>query len=205
MLNWIWLGLMAVALAVAIVTGTPDKLTAGAIDGATTAVQVSLGLIGIMSLWLGMMRVAEKAGMVTLLSRAIAPILRRIFPGVPAGHPAIGAIAMSLAANALGLNNAATPLGIKAMEELETLNARPGTATNAMVTFLSVLTAGVQLIPATAIGVLVASGSGSPTSIIGTTLVATFAGTLAGIVAALTLQRFFPVVDEKASGAGDEA
>ncbi|MGK2856718.1 MAG: nucleoside recognition domain-containing protein [Thermoanaerobaculia bacterium] len=204
MLNWIWLGLMVVALAVAVVTGTPDKLTAGAIEGASTAVQVSIGLIGIMALWLGMMRVAEKAGLVTLLSRLIAPILRRLFPGVPPDHPAIGAIAMSLAANALGLNNAATPLGIKAMEELESLNPRPGTATNAMVTFLSVLTAGVQLIPATAIGVLVASGSGSPTSIIGTTLVATLAGTTAGIVAALVLQRFFPV-GEKEPEPGDPA
>ena len=204
MLNWIWLGLMAVALAVAVVSGTPDKLTAGAIDGASTAVQVSLGLVGIMSLWLGMMRVAERAGLVTLLSRAIAPILRLIFPGVPADHPAIGAIAMSLAANALGLNNAATPLGIKAMEELETLNPRPGTATNAMVTFLSVLTAGVQLIPATAIGVLVASGSNMPTSIIGTTLVATAAGTLAGVVAALTLPRLFPAGEEQ-PGEGDDA
>jgi spore maturation protein A len=203
MLNWIWLGLMAVALAVAVARGTPDALTAGAIDGASTAVQVSLGLVGIMSLWLGMMRVAEKAGMVTLLSRAIAPILRLIFPGVPADHPAIGAIAMSLAANALGLNNAATPLGIKAMEELQTLNPRPGTATNAMVTFLSVLTAGVQLIPATAIGVLVASGSNMPTAIIGTTLVATAAGTLAGVIAALTLQRFFPG-GEKQDGEGDD-
>ena len=204
MLNWIWLGLLAVALAVAVVSGPPDNLTAGAIAGASTAVQVSLGLVGIMSLWLGMMRVAERAGLVTLLSRAIAPILRLIFPGVPADHPAIGAIAMSLAANALGLNNAATPLGIKAMEELETLNPRPGTATNAMVTFLSVLTAGVQLIPATAIGVLVASGSNMPTSIIGTTLVATAAGTLAGVVAALTLQRLFPAGEEQ-PGEGDDA
>ena len=202
MLNWIWLGLMAVALAVAVVTGTPDKMTSAAIDGATTAVQISLGLVGIMSLWLGIMRVAEKAGLVTLLSRVIAPVLRRLFPGVPADHPAIGAIAMSLAANALGLNNAATPLGIKAMEELQTLNPRPSTATNAMVTFLSILTAGVQLIPATAIGVLVASGSKVPTAIIGTTLVATAAGTLAGVVAALTLQRFFPA-GEKEAGEGD--
>ena len=204
MLNWIWLGLMAVALVVAALAGTPDKLTAGAIDGATTAVEVSLGLIGIMSLWLGMMRVAEKAGLVTLISRAIAPLLRRIFPDVPADHPAIGAIAMSLAANALGLNNAATPLGIKAMEELQTLNPRPSTATNAMVTFLAVLTAGVQLIPATAIGVLVASGSSMPTSIIGTTLVATAAGTIAGVVAALVLQRVFPV-GAKGEDEGDAA
>ncbi|MBI2213728.1 MAG: hypothetical protein HYU52_08785 [Acidobacteria bacterium] len=196
MLNWIWLGLMAVALVVAAVTGTPDNLTAGAIDGATTAVQISLGLVGIMALWLGIMRVAEKAGLVALLSRLIAPVLRRLFPAVPADHPAIGAIAMSLAANALGLNNAATPLGIKAMEELQSLNPRPSTATNAMVTFLSVLTAGVQLIPATAIGVLVASGSRMPTSIIGTTLVATAAGTTAGVVAAFALQRFFPEREE---------
>ncbi|MFA6955848.1 MAG: nucleoside recognition domain-containing protein [Thermoanaerobaculia bacterium] len=204
MLNWIWLGLMAIALVVAAVTGTPDKLTTGAIDGATTAVQISLGLIGIMSLWLGVMRVAEKAGLVTLISRIIAPILRRLFPGVPSDHPAIGAIAMSLAANALGLNNAATPLGIKAMEELQTLNPRPSTATNAMVTFLAVLTAGVQLIPATAIGVLVASGSKMPTAIIGTTLVATAAGTLAGVIAALALQRFFPESASSGDG-GDDA
>jgi spore maturation protein A len=204
MLNWIWLGLMAVALVVAAITGTPETLTAGAIDGATTAVQISIGLIGIMSLWLGIMRVAEKAGLVALLSRAIAPLLRRLFTGVPADHPAIGAIAMSLAANALGLNNAATPLGIKAMEELQSLNPRPSTATNAMVTFLAVLTSGVQLIPATAIGVLVASGSKMPTSIIATTLIATAAGTMAGVVAALVLQRFFPERDEPGD-AGDRA
>jgi spore maturation protein A len=200
MLNYIWFGLMAIALVVAAFNGTADAVSKGAIDSAKTAVEIAIGLVGIMTLWLGIMRVAEASGLVSLLGRALRPVLRWLFPEVPADHPANGAIVMSLAANMLGLNNAATPLGIKAMEELQSLNPRPSTATNAMVTFLSVLTAGVQLVPATAIGVLVASGSSMPTSIIGTTLVATAAGTVAGVVAALALQRFFP----ERSGATDE-
>lgn len=193
MMNWIWFGLMAVALVVAMVSGTPDEVTKGAVDGAANAVTISIGLVGIMALWLGMMRVAEEAGLVRALSRIIAPVMRWIFPDVPRDHPAMASMVMCLAANALGLNNAATPLGIKAMEELQELNPEKDAATNAMVTFLAIITSGVQLIPATAIAVLAASGSKAPTAIISTTFVATFVATAVGIVAARLLQRFFPV------------
>lgn len=192
MLNYIWFGLMALALVVAAVNGTADAVTKGAVESASSAVQIAIGLVGIMTLWLGMMRVAEAAGLVSLLGRALSPLLRWIFPEVPSGHPAAGALVMAIAANVLGLNNAATPLGIKAMEELQTLNPDKDTATNAMVTFMAVTTTGVQLIPATMIGVLAAAGSMAPTAIIGSTIVATFFGTVGAVLAAKLLQRFYP-------------
>jgi len=193
MLNYIWFGLMAIALIVAIFTGNAAALTKASVDSAKVAVEISLGLVGIMTLWLGIMRVAEQAGLVAMLSRILRPISRILFPEVPAEHPAIGAMVMSLSANMLGLNNAATPLGIKAMEELQTLNPEKETASNAMVTFMVLNTAGVQFIPTTIIGVLAASGSLAPTSIIPTTLIATLCGAVAAVTTAKLLQRFFPV------------
>jgi spore maturation protein A len=192
MLNYIWFGLMAVALVAAAFNGTADAVTKGAMDAATTAVQIAIGLVGIMALWLGIMRVAEAAGLVTLLGRALRPLLRWIFPEVPPEHPAAGAIVLATAANMLGLNNAATPLGIKAMEELQAGNPDKDTATNPMVTFMAMTTSGVQLIPATMIGVLAASGSTSPTAIIAPSILATFIGTVAAVIAARLLQRFYP-------------
>jgi spore maturation protein A len=192
MLNYIWFGLMAIALVVAAINGTPEAVTKGAVESATTAVQIAIGLVGIMTLWLGMMRVAEAAGLVAILGRALSPLLRWLFPDVPPGHPAGGALVLALAANMLGLNNAATPLGIKAMEELQKLNPDKDSASNSMVTLMAVITSGVQLVPASMIGVLAAAGSTNPTSIIGPTLVATSVGTVAGIVAARVLQRFYP-------------
>jgi spore maturation protein A len=192
MLNYIWFGLMAVALVVAAFNGTAGAVTKGAIDSAKTAVEIALGLIGIMTLWLGIMRIAEASGMVTLLGRALRPVLRWLFPELPPDHPANGAIVVATAANMLGLNNAATPLSIKAMEELQELNPRKDTASNAMVTFMALTTSGVQLIPATMIGVLVAAGSQKPTAIISTSLIATAIGTTAAVIAAKILQRFYP-------------
>jgi spore maturation protein A len=191
MLSYIWFGLMASALAVAAVRGTADAVTKGAVDSASAAVQVALGLIGIMTLWLGMMRVAEAAGLVTLLGRALRPFIRRLFPEVPPDHPAAGALVLAVAANMLGLNNAATPLGIKAMEELQALNPDKDAASNAMVTFMAITTSGVQLIPATMIGILAAAGSTQPTAIIGASVVATFIGTVAAVLAAKVLQRLY--------------
>lgn len=199
MLNYIWFGLMAVALVVAAFNGTAEAVTAGAMDSASTAVQIAIGLVGIMTLWLGMMRVAEAAGLVALLGRALRPLLRRLFPEVPSEHPAAGAIVLATAANMLGLNNAATPLGIKAMEELQTLNPVRDAATNPMVTFMAITTSGVQLIPATMIGVLAAAGSQNPTAIIAPSIVATFAGTVAAVLAAKLLQRFYPAPAAEAS------
>jgi spore maturation protein A len=192
MLNYIWFGLMAIALVVAAFNGTVDGVTRGAMESASTAVQIAIGLIGIMTLWLGIMRVAEAAGLVTLLGRALRPLLQRLFPEVPSDHPAAGAIVLAIAANMLGLNNAATPLGIKAMEELQALNPDKDTATNSMVTFLAMTTTGVQLIPATMIGILAAAGSTQPTSIIAPSLIATFIGTVAAVAAAKLLQRVYP-------------
>ena len=181
MLNYIWFGLMAIAFVVAAFNGTVDGVTRGAMESASSAVQIAIGLVGIMTLWLGIMRVAEAAGLVTLLGRALRPVLRLLFPEVPADHPAAGAIVVAVAANMLGLNNAATPLGIKAMEELQALNPDKDTASNAMVTFLAMTTSGVQLIPATMIGVLAAAGSQQPTAIIAPSIIATFIGTVAAV------------------------
>lgn len=191
MLNYIWFALLAIALVVAIFNGTAAQVTKASVDSAKTAVEISLGLIGIMTLWLGIMRVAEKAGLVTLLARILTPFRRLLFPEIPPDHPAIGAMIMNLAANMLGLSNAATPLGIKAMEELQELNPEKETASNAMVTFLVLNTAGIQFIPATIIGVLAAAGSKQPTAIISTTIVATLCGALAAVTTAKILQRFF--------------
>jgi spore maturation protein A len=192
MLNYIWFGLMAIALVVAAITGSADAVTKAAVDSASTAVQISIGLIGIMTLWLGIMRVAEASGLVTLVGRALNPLLRWLFPDVPPGHPAGGAIVVALAANVLGLNNAATPLGIKAMEELQAINPDKDVASNAMVTFMAVTTSGVQLVPATMIGVLAAAGSTAPTAIIAPTIGATFIGTVAAVLTARLLQPFYP-------------
>jgi len=200
MLNYIWFGLMAVALVVAAINGTVDAVTKGAVESATTAVQIAIGLVGIMTLWLGMMRVAEAAGLVALIGRALRPLLRWVFPDVPPDHPAAGALVLALAANMLGLTNAATPLGIKAMEQLQTLHPDKDTASNAMVTFMAVTTTGVQLIPATMIGVLAAAGSSNPTVIIATTILATFIGTVAAVLAARVLQRLYPQAPAVAEG-----
>ena len=192
MLNYIWFGLMAVALLVAAIRGSADAVTKAAVDAASSAVQIAIGLVGVMTLWLGMMRVAEAAGLVSRIGRLLSPLLRWLFPEVPAGHPAAGALVIALAANMLGLNNAATPLGIKAMEELQALNPDKETATNPMVMFMAITTAGVQLIPATMIGILAAAGSTAPTVIIGSTLIATFAATLVAVIAVKLLQPFYP-------------
>lgn len=192
MLNYIWFALMAAALIVAGVRGTAAEVTEGAINSAKTAVEISIGLVGIMALWLGIMRIAEKAGLIALLARAIAPITKLVFPEVPRDHPAMGAMIMNISANMLGLANAATPLGIKAMEELQTINVEKETASNAMVMFMAINTASIQFIPATTIAVLAAAGSKEPTAIIGSTLLATTIGTIAAIVATKLLQPFFP-------------
>src|SRR5437764_3120302 len=181
MLNYIWFALMAIALFVAAFNGTAAGVTKGAVDSAKTAVEIALGLIGIMTLWLGIMRVAEKAGLISLLGRALRPFSRLLFPEIPPDHPAVGAMILNIAANMLGLSNAATPMGIKAMEELQELNPNKETASNAMVTFMTLNTGGIQFIPATIIAVLAAAGAKDPTAIISTTIIATFCGTVAAV------------------------
>jgi len=165
------------------------SVSQAAFDYAATAVTIALGLIGIMALWLGVMKVAEEAGVLKILTRILAPITRRLFPEVPPDHPAVGAMIMNIAANMLGLSNAATPMGLKAMEELNKLNPKIGTATNAMVTFLAINTGGLILIPATAMAVRAASGSANPGIIIGTSIVGASCATVAGVLASKLLQR----------------
>lgn len=164
-------------------------VTQAALDYASTAVTIALGLIGIMALWLGVMKVAEEAGLLRIVTRMLTPVTRLLFPDVPTDHPAIGAMIMNIAANMLGLSNAATPLGLKAMEELNKLNPKVGTATNAMVTFLAINTGGLIMIPATAIAVRAAAGSANPGIIIGTSIFGASCATVAGVVAAKLLQR----------------
>jgi spore maturation protein A len=164
-------------------------ITQAAIDFASTAVEMAIGLIGVMALWLGLIKIAEEAGLVRILTRVLAPITKRLFPDVPADHPAIGAIIMNMAANMLGLNNAATPFGLKAMEELNKLSPKAGTATNAMVTFLAINTGGLVLIPATAIAVRAASGSTNPGIIIGTSIFGASCATVIGVAASRLLQK----------------
>ena len=178
---------MAVAIG-----GWNDRLkdvTEGALDGAKTAVTIALALIGIMALWLGVMRLAERAGLVQRIARALRPVMTRLFPDVPAQHPAMGSMLMNMAANMLGLGNAATPLGLRAMRDLEILNRQPGVATNAMCTFLAINTSSVQLIPTTAIAILAASGSTRPTAIVGTALLATLCAATVAIISVKTFER----------------
>ncbi len=188
MLNFIWLGLVVLAVAIGGWNNRFAEVTAGALDGAKTAVVIALGLIGIMALWLGVMRLAERAGLVQRMALGLRPLLSRLFPEIPPDHPAMGSMLMNMAANMLGLGNAATPLGLRAMRDLEALNPRPGVASNAMCTFLAINTSSVQLIPTTAIAILVAAGSARPTAIVGTALIATLCAATVAIASAKFLQ-----------------
>lgn len=189
MLNYIWLALILLAVTIGGWNDRLKEVSDGAFDGAKTAVTIALGLIGVMAMWLGVMRLAEKSGLVQKIARGLRPVMRRLFPDVPADHPAMGSMLMNMAANMLGLGNAATPLGLRAMRDLEMLNPRPGVATNAMCTFLAVNTSSVQLIPTTAIAILVAAGSRNPTAIVGTALLATLCAATVAITSAKLFEK----------------
>lgn len=166
------------------------EVTNSIIDYASKAVNIAIGLIGIMAMWLGIMKIAEQSGLISVIAKAVRPITKFLFPDVPADHPAVGSMIMNISANMLGLGNAATPFGLKAMEELDKLNPEKGTATNAMVTFLAINTAGLTLIPATAIAVRAALGSADPAIIIGTSIFGASCGTFIGLLAARTFEKF---------------
>lgn len=185
MLNYIWLGLMVCAVLIGGWNGQLKEVADQSLDMANTAVvKIAFTLIGVMALWLGIMRLAERAGLVALMARLLRPLLTRVFPDVPADHPAMGSMLMNIAANLLGLGNAATPLGLRAMRDLELLNRNPGTATNAMCTFLAINTSGVQLIPVTAIAIFVANGSANPTAVVGTSLICSATACVCGVLMA---------------------
>lgn len=183
MINFIWAGLLIVGFVVGAITGNVEEVTNAVIDNAKTGVELALGLIGVMSLWLGIMKIAEDSGLVEKLAKGLKPITTRLFPDVPADHPAMGAMVMNMAANILGLGNAATPLGLKAMQELQTLNDKKDTATDAMVMFLAINTSSITLIPASTIAILAAAGAKTPTEIIGPTIIATTVSTAVAIIA----------------------
>ena len=186
MLNYIWFGMMAAAVVVGIFTGRIEAVTEAAIDMAKTAVTISIGLIGIMALWLGIMKIAEESGLIRIIARALKPITVRLFPDVPADHPAMGSIVLNMSANMLGLGNAATPLGLKAMEELQELNPHKDTASNAMVMFLAINTSSVQLIlPATVVALM----GGVASQVFIPTILATLCSTIAAIVSVKVLER----------------
>jgi spore maturation protein A len=168
------------------------KVTNAAFEVAGVAVQIAIGLIGIMALWLGVMKVAEKAGLIANLAHVVRPITSRLFPDIPADHPAIGSMIMNISANILGLGNAATPFGVKAMQELESLNPHKGVASDAQALFCALNTASLQLVPASVIALRAAAGSRAPAEIIGATLLASACGAVVAVIAAKLLARLFP-------------
>lgn len=174
-----------------------EALSKAMIDSATGSVELALGLVGAMTLFLGLMKVAEAGGMLRILARLIRPLMVRLFPEVPPDHPAMGAMILNLSANALGLGNAATPFGIRAMQELDKLNPAKGTATNSMALFLAINTSSVTLLPTGVIALRAAAGSNDPAGILPTTLIATLGSTCIAIVAAKVYQRFFKEGDPK--------
>ncbi len=188
----IWVLLLVASVAVAAVTGRISALPAAIAESAGRSVTLSLGLVGMLSLWMGLMKVAESAGVVRALGRLARPALRRLFPSVPDDSPAMGAMVMNISANMLGLGNAATPFGIRPMEELEKSNPTPGIATDAQALFCALNTASIQLVPATVISLRAASGSRQPADILGATLLASACATAAAVVAAWILGRLLP-------------
>ncbi len=196
MLNWIWAAFFFVAFAAAIVQaacfGRPDvfrDIVAALFDSSKTGFEIALGLTGIMCLWLGLMRIGEKGGVVEAIARAFRPLFRRLFPGIPDGHAAGGAIVMNLSANALGLDNAATPLGLKAMRELQTLNREPDRATDEMILFMVLNASSVTVLPMTIFTFRAQLGAADPTDVFVPILIATYCSTMCGLLVTAAVQR----------------
>lgn len=187
MINFIWLFLIVAGVLVAGATGQVDRITTALTDQATTATNLIIGLAGIMVFWMGMMNIAAKSGLTQVFARLLRPLVMRLFPDVPPDHPAAGAILLNVSANLLGLGNAATPLGLSAMQELQKLNSEQETASPAMCTFLALNTSSVTLIPATVVALRAAAGSTSPADVVGPT----FLATLVAAVTAMSLDRYF--------------
>ncbi|RAR45227.1 nucleoside recognition domain-containing protein [Paenibacillus sp. MDMC362] len=183
MINLIWMGMILIGFIFAAVNGNIESVTKAAFDGAQTGVTVSFGLISILVFWLGMMRLAEDAGLLKKVAKLLGPVVRFLFPDVPKNHPAMGYILSNMSANLFGLGNAATPMGIKAMQELQKLNPDKETASPAMCTLLALNTASITLIPTTLIAIRLNYESANPSEIVGTTLLATAIATAAAIMA----------------------
>ncbi len=191
MVNVLWLGMMIFGILTAAAKGNIEIVTKAALEGANNAVKTSLGLIAIIAFWLGVMKLAEESGAISLLSRIIAPLLRFLFPDIPRNHPAMGAIIMNISANILGLGNAATPMGLIAMQEMQKLNrGDKKTATPSMCTFLALNTSCITLIPTTIIGIRAMYGSTDPAGVVGTTIFATACGMTVAVLVDKLLREF---------------
>jgi spore maturation protein SpmA len=196
MLNWIWAAFFLVAFVAALVQafalGKPDVLrdvVASLFDSSKTGFEIALGLTGVMSLWLGLMRVGEKGGVIEGIARLVGPLFRRLFPGIPDRHPATGAIVMNLSANMLGLDNAATPLGLKAMKELQTLNPEPDRATDEMILFMVINASSVTLLPISIFTFRAQLGAADPTDVFVPILIATYCSTMCGLLVTAAIQK----------------
>lgn len=195
-LNYIWIGFFLIALVVGLVrliffgdTEIFTKMVTSTFDNAKTGFEISLGLTGVLTLWLGLMKIGEQGGAIAMLAKAAKPFFRRLFPEVPADHPAHGSIIMNFAANMLGLDNAATPLGLKAMQELQEINPQKDTATNAQIMFLVLNTSGLTIIPISIMVYRAQAGAVNPTDIFLPLLLVTFINTLIGLIAVAVVQR----------------
>jgi spore maturation protein A len=187
MVNYIWVFMTIVGFVFAMINGTMAEVNKAIFDGAKEAVTLCIGLISILVFWLGMMRIAEESGLLELLSKLFRPLVKRLFPDVPTNHPAMGYILSNMIANMFGLGNAATPLGIKAMEELKQLNGGKDSASRSMVTFLAINTASITIIPTTVIAIRMNYNSVSPTEIVVPTLIAT----IISMLGAVMIDRYF--------------
>lgn len=187
MIHYIWTFLIVSGIVVAGMKGEIDVIFPAVFQGAREALTLCVGLVTIMAFWMGLMKIAEEAGLIEKLGRLIAPVVQFLFPDVPRNHPALGYIVSNASANLFGLGNAATPMGIKAMQALQELNKDKETASPAMCTLLAINTSGLTLIPTTILGIRSEYGSADPTDIIGTTLIATAIGTLSAVL----LDRWF--------------
>ena len=187
MVNYIWVGMTLVGIIFAFINGTISEVNEAIFNGAKEAVTLCIGLISVLVFWLGMMRIAEDSGLLSKLSSLFRPIIVRLFPEVPPNHPAMGYILSNMMANMFGLGNAATPLGIKAMEQLKKLNRNKDNASRSMITFLALNTASITIIPTTVIAIRMNYHSASPTDIVGPTLVTT----VISAIGAIMIDRFF--------------
>lgn len=188
MINYIWFFLIFIGIIVAIFTGNINGINIAVIEDTQEAVMFAIGLTGIMAIWLGLMNIAQKSGLIKSFSRLISPITRFLFPDIPKDHPALSAIVMNIVTNMFGAGNSATALGIKAMEEMNKLNIDKKKATNAMCMFLVINMSSVQLVPLTVLKIRADAGSLNPTEIISTSLIATIISTVVGITSAKILQ-----------------
>lgn len=187
--NWIFFGLIAISVLAGAFTGTMPKVTEASLTSARSAVELAIGLIGQMTLWLGLVGVLREAGLLRSVATGLKPVMSRLFPEVPVDHPAMGAMIMNLAANVLGLGNAATPFGLKAMQELDKLNTQKGVSTNSMALFLVINTSGVAVLPLGVIAVRATLGSKDPAGIIVPTLIATMCSTVFAVIACKFLEK----------------